>query len=248
MFGANVLEEAILTLDPDGAVSGKDVERLVDRDIGLECEDSGTSGFRSWNADLGLTPSPVSVAIFLGAAVAGETITLESSDDLSTWDPRGTVVPAADGEPARLDVTGAPVTARYWRWSITDPAAPVRFTEVFLSPAGIELQYKPSIGGLREPQIPNVTLVESASGRAWGVRRGTRRWSTRYVMTYAPDVDRTTVLDFLTAIEDGAKPFWLLTVTGELRWVRLAGNVDFQAADRSLSHWDIPLAFTEELP
>ena len=54
VYAANALEGAVFTLTPDGAVTGRGVERLADRDIGLECEDAGTTGTRTWPADRGL--------------------------------------------------------------------------------------------------------------------------------------------------------------------------------------------------
>lgn len=245
LYPTNALEGAVLTLGPDGAVAGRGVARLVDRDLGLECEDVGTAGVRTWTADLGVGAVPAVAAwIVRGTELPGEPLTLESSADGTSWTTRATVSPL-DSTPARA--TFAAVTARYWRWSITDPPAPIRLTEVWLS-APMMFRFKPAAPFLREPLIPNVLLVESASGRAWGIQRGARRWSATYTMTYAPNTDRPVLFALLDALADGAKPFWLLTVEGELRWVRLSGAVDLQNADRTASAWDIPLRFTEELP
>jgi hypothetical protein len=249
LYAENVLEDAILTLEPDGAVAGKGVERLDDRDIGLECEDSDVTGTRTWHADrgVGATTPTVHVWIFAGAAYAGEEITLETSPDNSVWTEQASVTPV-DDSPQRVVFDTPFAVPRYVRWSVTDPDAPVRFTEVFVSPS-VELTWKPSIGALREPLIPNVTLVESASGRAWAVKRGARRWSTTYLMLGSPNSDRQTIYDVLDVIADGAKPFWLWTVQSELRWVRMSGAVPFDAADRGPSgEVDITLSFVEELP
>lgn len=248
LFGVNYLELATLSATPDGAVTGKPLSRLADRAISLETEDPDVGGTRTWSADLGPTPpTDASVAIFLGRAVAGVLVTLESSTDAVTWTARGTVTPTADETATILAVTGAPVTARYWRWSVTDPAAPVRWLEVFLSPPGVALTWNPAASALTEPTLPNVVLVESVSGERVGVRRGARRWGATYTIAYAAEADRLAVFAFMDDILDGASPFWLRTVQGEYRWVRLDGGVVFAAADRTADKWDIPLVFTEEL-
>lgn len=246
LYAINLLEDAILTLDPDGAVANKPVDRIADRDIGLENEDSGTTGDRIWHADLGAGTLPaVTTFIFAGSNYAGELVTLESSPDDTVWTTQGTITPA-DNDPQRITF-GSLTAPRYWRMVITDPALPIIITEAFLT-VGVSLTFKPTARNLREPRLPNVVVVETASGRAWGVKRGARRWTSKYVMTYAPDTDRITIDALLDAIDDGAKPFWLLDVTGELRWVRMGGGVDFTAADMTLSFWDIELNFVEELP
>lgn len=248
LYAENVLEAAILTLTPGGAVAGKGAERLVDRDIGLECEDSGTAGQRIWHADRGVGASSPTVHVwaFAGAAYTGVLLTLESSPDNSAWTPRGTVTPASDA-PQRVVLTPFTVP-RYVRWHATNPPAPVRFTEVFLSPE-VAFRWKPAAGSIQEPQQLNVDLVQSASGRAWGVRRGARRWSTSFLMTAAPDTDRTLLLSILDTLLDTAKPFWMLTVTSEFRWVRIVGAITTQGVSRSPSgEWDIPLTVLEELP
>jgi len=246
MYGINVLENAILLMTPDGPVTGKGTDRLVDRDVGLECEDQDVTGTRTWHADLGIGTLPeVDSWLFDGSNFTGELLTLESSPDNAAWTPRATITPTEDG-PQRVTFT-ALVSPRYWRWTVVDPSLPLKFTEVFISKQ-ITLRWKPSFQGLREPQIPNLVVIESLSGRTFAAQVGERRWSTQYVMPYSPDTDRLLILEFLDAILDGALPFWLLTVTNEKRWVRMAGDVDFQAADRSLAQWDIPLTFVQELP
>lgn len=245
IYPSNALEGAILTMTPDGAVPGKGVERLVDRDIGLECEDVGIDGQRVWHADLGLSPKAMDTWLLSGSGYAGKLITLESSSDDIGWTERGSVTPASD-TPQRVTM-GAVHTFRYWRQLITSPSVPVRLTEWTLS-LGVSLKFKPSAPNLREGAIPQVSLVTSGTGRTWGVKRGERRWTHRYVMTYSPDVDRLAILSMLTEIEDGAKPCWMLTVTGEVRWVRVPGSVDFSAADLAVQDWDIPLEPVEELP
>lgn len=247
-YAVNVLDAAVLTLGPDGALVGRPVERLVDRDTGLECEDSGTAGVRTWHADRGLDAPAVTVSawILAGAGYQGGPLTLASSPDDATWTTRATVTPAADG-PLRVPVPPF-VAPRFIRWTAIDPPAPVRFTEVFLSPA-VVFTWKPAAGSLREPQLVNVTTSLSVSGRGWGVQRGPRRWSTRFTMSAAPDTDRTMLYALLTDLADSAKPFWVLTVTGELRWVRLVPPFEPSGVSKSPSgEWDIPLQLMEELP
>lgn len=234
-------------MSPDGAVPEKGTERLTDRDIGLECEDSGTTGTRIWHIDrgVGAAATPVDTWIFSGSHYTGETLELESSDDDTSWDARGSVTPASD-DPQRVELT--PFNApRYLRVTVTDPALPIIFTEMVLT-EGVVLSWKPSVTNLREPQMPNVVQLSTTSGRTWGVKRGSRRWSAIYVMQGSPDSDRTLVLAMLDAIDDGVTPFWLLTVTSELRWVRVNGAIGFQAANMMASDWDIPLQLVEELP
>lgn len=242
----NVLEDAILTMTPDGPAADTPIARLVDRDIGLECQDQGTTGTRTWHFDRGVgaaTPT-VSALILAGSGMAGETFTLESSTDNAAWTSRGTAAPAADA-PERFALTPF-ACPRYVRLTVTDPDVPVNFAELFLAPS-LELQWKPSISALREPVLPNVVRVDSASGRTYGVRRGAKKVASTYLMSASPEADRLAVLAALESILDGAKPFWLLTVQSTLRWVRANGAVDFQAADRMLSDWDITIQLEEEL-
>ena len=241
----NALRNASIVMTPDGAVSGKGVDRLVDQDIGLECEDSGADGQRFWVADLGIAPEPASVWIFAGSRYAGELLTLESSDDGDEWTLRASITPASDA-PQLVAIIEAPVTARYWRWFASYPADPIIFTEVSLT-IGYSLR-KPSAPRLHEPLIPNVATVESSAGRMFAAQRGSRRWSSTYTMTYTPNMNRAVVFGVLDSIKDGAKPFWLITVTNDLRWVRMNGGIDFSAADLTVDHWDVPLVFVEELP
>jgi len=246
LYPTNVLEGAILTMTPSGAVVGKGTERLVDRDIGLECEDAGIAGQRIWHADQGLAPKPAGTWLLSGTGYAGKTVTLESSPDNAVWTPRASVVPVTD-TPQRVDISGGPFTIRYGRQHLTGPAVPIRLTEWVLS-VGVLLKFKPSAPNLREGVTSQVTRVPSGTGRTWGIKRGARRWSHQYVMSYSPDVDRLQVLQLLTDLDDGAKACWLLTVTGELRWVVLPGELDFTAADLGIAEWDIPLDPIEELP
>lgn len=247
-YVVNALDDAVLTLTPDGAVTGKGAERLVDRDLGLECEDAGTAGARVWHADRGLDAPSVTADVWIvaGTGLAGVPLTLESSPDGTTWTPRGTVTPAVDG-PTRVVVTPFAVP-RFVRWTAVDPPAPVRFTEVFLSPA-LVFTWKPAAGSLREPQTVNVSTMTSVSGRGWGVQRGPRRWGSRFTMTAAPDTDRTLLYAMLTDLADSAMPFFVLTVTGELRWCRLVGPFEPAGVSRApAGDWDIPLTLIEELP
>jgi hypothetical protein len=252
MYGVNLLESAILTLEPDGTVAGKDVDRLTDRDIGLECEDADAAGDRILHADLGIDVEDLdaaSVCLLIGSGIEGESFVVESSEDDTVWDARGTVVGAADGVAALLTLTGAPVTTqpRYWRWTVTDPSVPIRVTELFLSPAGVSLTYKPSFRDYPDTIVPNVLHAASLSGRTWGVKQGDRRVVTPRLFTFAPDADRATVLAFGDAIEDGAKPFWLQTVEGALQWTRLPFALNFRAVDTTIDRFDIPLPFEQEL-
>jgi hypothetical protein len=248
VYAENALEGAILTMTPEGPVSGKGTDRLIDRDIGLECEDLGVAGTRTWHADRGISaPTPtIDAWLFAGASYAGQVITLASSPDNTAWTTRGTVTPTAD-TPHVVAVTPFPCP-RYVRWTITAPAAPVRFTEVWLAPARI-LSFPPTARHTQEPVQPNIVLVTSQSGRTWGIQRGARRWSTRYVLTVAPEADRTALYAILDALQDGVKPCWLVDVKGVLRWVRLSGELTLAAAPGlPVANWTIPLDFTEELP
>jgi hypothetical protein len=248
LYAANALEGAVFTLTPDGAVAGRGVERLADRDVGLECEDAGTTGTRTWAADRGLgaaTPT-IDAWLFAGSQYAGVAVTLASSPDGTTWTTRGTVTPASD-TPQRVLVTPF-ACPRYVRWTVTAPLAPVRFTEVFLSPAQ-GLTFPPTARHTQEPLRPNVVILPSVSGRAWGVQRGVRRWSHRYTLTVAPESDRTALYALLDALQDGVLPCWLVDVKGELRWVRLSGGIVLEAATgKPVANWTIPLEFIEELP
>jgi hypothetical protein len=247
IYPGNVLEAAILTMEPDGPVDGKGVDKLVDRDVGLECEDNGIAGTRIWHADLGDTPPPpVATWIFVGSGYAGKTVALESSTDDLVWVPRGSVVPTSDAV-QRVELAGAPHAFRYWRWTITGPDVPIRFREVFLT-VGVQLQFNPAGSSMREGILPQVGTLQSATGRAWGIKRGQRRWTHSYVMQYSPDADRLKIHQVSDALDDGARPCWLLSLTGELRWVRIPMNIDLQLADRSLGNWDIPIEPVEELP
>lgn len=247
VYAANALEGAVFTLTPDGPVPGKGLARLADRDVGLECEDAGTTGTRTWAADRGLDASTPTIDAWLmaGSAYAGVAITLESSPDATTWTARGTVTPASD-TPQRVLVTPF-ACPRYVRWTVTDPPAPVRFTEVFLSPAQ-GLSFPPTARQTQEPILPNVVILPSVSGRAWGVQRGVRRWANRYVLTVASAADRTALYALLDALQDGVRPCWLVDVWGTLRWVRLSGQIVLEAAaGLPTTHWAIPLEFIEEL-
>lgn len=248
LYAANVLEGAVLTLTPDGAIAGRGTERLTDRDIGLECEDSGTAGTRTWQADRGLSAPAVTIDawLFAGAGYASVAITLASSPDGTTWTTRGTITPAGN-VPQRVLVTPF-ACPRYVRWTVTAPPAPVRFTEVFLSP-GQGLSFPPTARHTQEPIRPNVVLLPSVSGRVWGVQRGARRWSHRYTLTVAPETDRTALYALLDAVQDGVRPCWLLDVKGALRWVRLSAGIVLEAsAGLPIANWTIPLEFVEELP
>jgi hypothetical protein len=247
-YAVNVLEDAELELGPDGTVAGKGPERLVDRDLGLECEDAGAGGARVITADRGLDAPATVVKAFLvaGSGYAGLPITVETSADGASWTARGSITPT-DDVPQRVPLTPF-ACPRYARVTITGTTAPVRLTELWLA-AELAFTWKPSAGSLHEPQILNVNTVTSASGRGWGVQRGPRRWSESFVMTSSPDTDRAKMLTLLDALADTAKPFWYLTPSNELRWVRLAGPIDAAGVDRSPSgQWDLPVAVIEELP
>lgn len=243
-YPLNAFEAAIVTMTPDGPDSGADEARLTDRDIGLEVPDMDVAGERVWHYDLGIGTLPaVDAFLFAGSGYAGELVTLESSPDNSTWSPRGTVTPASD-TPQR--VTFASLTApRYWRVTVTDPAVPVRFSEHVLS-AAVEFTYKPEVPSLREPPLLNVDLVQSFGGRAWGLERGARRWSSTYAMGGAPEADRVKLLAMLETLQSGALPFFLWTVVSELRWVRVTG-CEIEASEKALSAWDLTVQLTEEL-
>lgn len=247
IYARNLLEDAILTMLPDGPVAGHGPERLVDRDLGLACEDVGTTGMRVWLADRGLGASAPTVDawLFSGSGYAGETVTLASSPDGLEWTTRGTVVPVDDG-PQRVLVTPF-ASPRYLRVSVVDPTQPIRFTEIFVS-QGVSLTYRPSARALHEPVQPMLTRLETASGHEWRIQRGPRRWSTTYRVSAAPTADRVAVLEILDTLADGAKPCWLWTVLGELRWVYLQGAIEFPAADWTAEAWDVELSFLEARP
>jgi|SRR5215471_9655094 len=247
-YPVNLLDGAALGMTPDGAVSGKGPDRLIDRDLGLECEDGGVSGARVWMADRGVGAAPDAAAawILAGSNLAGVAFTLDTSDDGSTWTPRATMTPAAN-TPVRAALAPFPVP-RYVRWTATDPPTPVRLTEVVLAPA-LTFRWKPAAGSLTEPQVLNVNLVNSVSGRGWAVQRGPRRWSSTFTMTNAPNVDRIQMLTLLDDLADTAKPFFVLTVTGELRWVRLLPPITAAGVTLSPSgEWNLPVSLVEELP
>ena len=140
-YATNVLDAAVLTLSPDGAVPGRGPERLVDRDIGRECEDVGVAGLRTWEADRGLdAPAElVHVWILAGTGIAGVPFTLLSSDDGLAWAPRGTVTPTAD-TPTRL-VLDPFAVPRFVRWTVDRSArAGSAVGSVPLARAGIQME------------------------------------------------------------------------------------------------------------
>jgi hypothetical protein len=248
LYARNLLEGAILTMTPDGPMPGKGPERLIDRDIGLECEDSGTTGTRTWHVDrgVGAAADPVQAWIFIGSQYAGTVLTLATSPDNTAWTTRATHTPASDtAQHVALTPFPAP---RYIRWTIASPAAPVRFTEVFLA-VGNSFSLPPTARHTQEPLVPNVVLLSSQSGRAWGVQRGARRLTTRYTVEVATEADRTTLHALMDAIQDGVLPFWMTDHHGVLRWVRLSGDLVLQAAPGlPTDRWTMPLEFVDELP
>jgi hypothetical protein len=248
VYGDNALEGAIWTMTPSGPVPGKGVERLTDRSIGEACEDAGQMGLRIWHADRGVgasTPT-VTAVVVAGGGYAGETITVETSPDDDVWTLRAQITPPSD-TPQRVLFSPPFALPRYVRFTVTDPAVPVRFTELFIS-AGTMLTFRPSVTDLHLRIAAQVELLETGSGRRFALKRGPRRRVERYVMTYSPDTDRAKVLALYDATDDGAKPCWLWTIADELLWVRLPLDIDFAAADRAVAAWDIPFDFTEELP
>ena len=203
---------------------------------------------RTWAFDRGLDAAPVTVHAWLvaGGGIAGVPLILWGSDDALAWDIRGTVTPAADG-PVRVPLTPF-VAPRHFRVTATDPPAPVRFTEIVVSPA-VVFRWKPAAGSLREPHEINVSLVNSVSGRGWAVQRGPKKWGTSFVMSAAPDTDRAKLYALLTDLADTAKPFFVLTVSNELRWVRMLGPFEPSGVSKSATgEWDIPITLIEELP
>lgn len=249
IYARNLLEGSILTMTPSGAVSGKGPDRLIDRDIDLECEDAGTTGTRTWHADRGAaadTTTTVRVWFFAGRNYSGETITLQSSTDNSTWTTRETITPTSDA-PQRVQIAPPYAIPRYIRWQVTDPAAPVVFTESFLG-VGASFTATPTARHTQEPLIPNTVLLTSQSGRAYGIQRGARRWSTRYMLTVATEEDRALFFDILDAVQDGVLPFLIQTVKQEFRWVRIASAIVIDASPGlPIAHHQIPLEFIEEL-
>lgn len=247
-YPVNVLDGATWGMIPDGPVSGQDVARLADRDIGLEVEDQATTGDRMWFADrgVGAPATLVSVWILVGSNIAGIPFRLDSSPDQIAWTTRGTITPAANGA-TRVPVTVFAVP-RWVRLVTTNPSVPVRLTECVLAPA-LTFKWKPAAGTLREPQLLNVNTVNSVSGRGWGVQRGPRRWSSSFTMTNAPNTDKARMLELLDDLADTAKPFFVLTVSGDLRWVRLVPPIDASGVSKSpTGEWDLPVSLVEELP
>src|SRR4029453_15198174 len=171
VYAENALEGAILTMTPDGPVPGKGTERLIDRDIGLECEDTGVAGTRTWHADRGISaPTPtIDAWLFTGVAYAGQLVTLASSPDNTAWTTRGTVTPTAD-TPQAVAVTPF-ACPRYVRWTITATPAPAP------RPRPRQSGERAGTGAAPPP---------AGRARGGGSGGGTRRWSTRYVLTVAP--------------------------------------------------------------
>jgi len=252
-YPENVLENANATMTPDGPLAGQSTVRLGDRDIGLECEDSGTASTRTWKWDrgIGATSPTVHVLILAGRNLSGVAFTYATSTDDTTYTTRATFTPTSDAP--LLVVFGTPFTMpRYARLTCAAPANPVVFTEVFCSPR-VALKWKPAAARLRQPTVPNVVFVTSFSGRTHGVKRGQRRQSYVYEMFASPDTDYTQVLAILDTIDDGANPFWLETVRStasvpDIVWVRLDGAIDLQGVDLMATEWTIPLTMTQELP
>jgi hypothetical protein len=211
IFAANLLEAASVTPAP---ASAGVLARLTDRDIASQY--IGTVGAITITVDLGASPGPVSAWALLHHNLTGVTVMLTGD----TFYPPTTVRDSLDPAGADLLRTFAPVTVRYWQWTIpalAGAAAPA-IGELLLG-VPREVADAPSLPTGWPAVVGNVARDRSPSGITWATRRGPARARLALEWSGLPEGDLEALLAAYTEAAEGALPLLLQDASGVVRWV-----------------------------
>lgn len=239
----NILEGAAVTLSVGAEDASYPLYRLYDRMIGKVFKGSAAAT-TTVKIDQGAAPAAVDRLIIpAGHNLGGVTLTIKhSADDVTYTDAvAGWVQP--DG--LMINKSWAAVTKRYWKFTITTPAAAPYLTEMFLT-ATYEWERDParSESGPFDDVFNVDNLVRADGGDRFAVRGEPKR-QRPYGIVNAPETMKTALLA-LNSAWAGCRPFWLYDHEGTWIFGKLAEPLELKQA--SYQRYNMSFKFLEVLP
>jgi hypothetical protein len=211
----NVLERGPVTTT--GSDAATPVGRLTDRRVILPWRDSATTGTRYVTGDQGTTGAPVPWDTWIlpeGHNLAGVTLTVETSPDMSAWTARDTLTGAA-GLLIRPLPPGA-VTARGARLAMSNLGAVAQLAELLFTQR-IEFPVQ-STYEMEAAEFGDVIRQVSRGGTKTKAKRYGPCWRAQYTLRDLTPADRDAFLAAFDTLEASAKFFYLTDHLGVTRW------------------------------
>jgi len=215
----NILENAnsVVSLKSGVAEALQPLTRVFDRDIGLVFKtttatttiihiDQSASGILAIDK----------LVIGNGHNLAGVIIDLEYSDDDAAWTPAVTQWTGAAGT---IEKTWTSATHRYWRLTLTSPAAAVEITEIFLSPT-YTWEKNPTTPVPQFDPVFNVIENFTSTGKPMYFEAGDEKRQRLYSVKNADATQKANILLFWSDWA-GKYPFYIKDHLGELFFARI---------------------------
>ena len=203
----NLLELGTTTLSTGAAAAGYPLYRLYDRDLGrLFIGSAATTTVVKVDQGAGGTQAVDRLLIPSGHNLAGVTLDIEWSTDDASWTAATAQWTGAAGD---IDKSWSALTKRYWRFTMTSPAAAPQVGELWLTETTTWARNPSRPGGPQE-SIHNVTVAVTAEGRVRFEVNGPSLRQRNYTLRNISSAQRVQYEALWTAF-GGSKPFWLVS-------------------------------------
>jgi|Deesub1362A_J573_1020465.scaffolds.fasta_scaffold00740_12 hypothetical protein len=238
----NILETSNVSLSAGTEDASYPLYRLYDRNIGkvfkpasaetIEIKiDQGDTALLS--ADRLLIPS--------GHNLEGMTLDIMYSDDDVTYTP---AVPQWTGASGVIDKSWSPVTKRYWKFIITNPASIPEITELFLTQT-YEWERNPSRPAGPFDSVFNVENDMTAGGQDRFLVHGDPKRQRVYHVLLAGEAQKNNILDLYDRWR-GYAPFFLYDHEGNWIFGKLRSPLNLK--EEAYQRYSFDFDFQEVLP
>lgn len=228
----NLFADGTTTLKAGSAAAGYPLYRVHDRDPGrMFVGSAAATTIIHVDQGAGGTQAIDRLLVASGHNLAGVTLDVEWSTDDASWTAATTQWTGAAGV---IDKSWSALTKRYWRFTITSPAAAPQIGELTLTSTTTWTRNPQRPGGPQE-KIHNVTVALSAEGRPRFEVNGSSLRQRGYLLTSIGSTQRAQ-FEALWDAWAGAKPFWCYDHEGAWIFVRFLAQP--QLSERAVGYFD----------
>jgi hypothetical protein len=237
----NLLEASTVTLTTGAAAPGYPLYRIKDRDIGRVFAGSAAVT-TTIKIDQGAAGAQAVDRLFIPAGhnLSGVWLGIAYSSDDSSY-TNAVTAGAWASSAADILKSWTSLVRRYWRFTITTPAAAPYFAELFISPTESWARNPQRPGG-DEEDVHNVTVLRSSPGRPRYAVNGPSRRQRHYTLKNIGSAQRTQ-LKALWSEWRGGKPFWLCDHEGV--WIYGEITAPLRLRETGAGTWGATLDFLE---
>jgi hypothetical protein len=226
IYYQNILENATSVVMTPAAESAFPVYRLSDRHIGRMCVASSDS---STSIVINQSSSPLEIDTIIipeGHNLSGVSCSLDHSANGSSFVTALTWLQS--GSDAIKKTMASPITANYWRLSLSLQSDPIEIAELFLT-VKQTLERNPNEDDREMFPRFNVERIEDTGGRPRYIVKGEPREYRGYQFDYA-SAEMRGMIETLNDAWAGHKPFWVEDTDGSLIYGELYSPIEMKRA------------------